>query len=249
MVHFLMTSLFFSLFFSCALFKEKNLQEYQVQAYLWQQTSGEYRALTYQAYNMAKEILRKDLFKKRGQKRAVVFDIDETILDNSYGGAKRIKEKIPWEKKHFSEWVKLKMAVAIPGALEFVQFLEKEHIEIFYISNRNIKMFEDTYENLIAEKFPVKKENLLLLDADESKDLRRKKVLEKFDVVLYLGDNLSDFPGGFERLEVEKRNALVDKLRDDFGQKFIIIPNPLYGDWERALPQNKNKIDLLKVKP
>ena len=44
--------------------QKPNPREYQVGAYLWQQTSGEYRALTYQAYNIAKEKVERDLLDK-----------------------------------------------------------------------------------------------------------------------------------------------------------------------------------------
>lgn len=226
-----------------------NPREYQIAAYLWQQTSGEYRALTYQAYNIAKEKIERDLEDKHNKKRAVIFDVDETVLDNSFGGAMEIKEGLPWKESHFADWVKLKQAVAIPGALDFVKFLQEKNIEIFYVTNRQMNMLEDTYENLVAQGFPVKKENLMPMGSEHTKEPRRQVILKKHHVVLYVGDNLSDFPGGYEKTSVESRNALVDKMKADFGQKLIILPNPLYGDWERALPANKTRIENLKIKP
>lgn len=226
-----------------------NPREYQIAAYLWQQTSGEYRALTYQAYNIAKEKIERDLEDKHNKKRAVIFDVDETVLDNSFGGAMEIKEGLPWKESHFADWVKLKQAVAIPGALDFVKFLQEKNIEIFYVTNRQMNMLEDTYENLVAQGFPVKKENLMPMGSEHTKEPRRQVILKKHHVVLYVGDNLSDFPGGYEKTSVESRNALVDKMKADFGQKLIILPNPLYGDWERALPGNKTRIENLKIKP
>jgi predicted secreted acid phosphatase len=60
---------------------EVNLKTYPV---LWQQTAAEYRALCYQAFNIAalrlNEISKKKL---RKQKLAIITDLDETILDNS----------------------------------------------------------------------------------------------------------------------------------------------------------------------
>lgn len=229
--------------------KSGNPREYQIGAYLWLQTSGEYRALTYQAYNIAKEKVERDLEDKHNRKRAVVFDIDETVLDNSFGGADEIQKGLPWKEELFGAWVKTRKAIAIPGALDFIKFLSDRRVEVFYISNRKIESFEDTYANLIAQGFPVKKQNLMLLDKEHSKESRRQSVLKNFDVVLYVGDNLTDFPGGFEKTTVEVRNALTDKMRNDFGQKFIILPNPMYGDWERALPNDKARIDLLKNTP
>ncbi len=229
--------------------KEGNPREYQIGAYLWQQTSGEYRALTYQAYNIAKEKMERELENKHNRKRAVVFDIDETILDNSYGGASEIKEGLSWKENHFADWVKLKQAVAIPGALEFIKFLVDRQVEVFYISNRKLDMYDDTMANLLAQGFPVKKQNLMLMGSEHTKEPRRQEVLKKYDIVLLVGDNLTDFHQAFERKTVAERNALVDQMKTEFGQRFIMLPNPLYGDWERALPMDKKRIDLLKVTP
>src|SRR3977135_1892071 len=54
-------------------------------AVLWQQTSGERRALSYQAFTLARMMLDRDLRMNRGNKkpRAVIVDCDETIIDNS----------------------------------------------------------------------------------------------------------------------------------------------------------------------
>lgn len=228
---------------------KRNPREYQVAAYLWQQTSGEYRALTYQAYSIAKEKVERDLEDKHNRKRAVVFDIDETVLDNSVGGAREIQEGLPWKESHFNDWVNLREATAIPGALDFIKFLTEKRVEIFYISNRKIDQFQATYDNLIAKGFPVKKENLLLMGKEHTKEPRRQEVLKKYDIVLLVGDNLTDFHQGFEKKSVQDRNALVDQMRSEWGQKYIMLPNPLYGDWERALPTDKSRIELLKVTP
>ncbi len=226
-----------------------NPREYQIAAYLWQQTSGEYRALTYQAYNLAREKMERDLEDKHNRKRAVVFDIDETILDNSFGGAKEIKGGLPWKESHFADWVKEKRAIAIPGALDFIKFLVERQVEVFYISNRKVAMFDDTLANLVSQGFPVKKQNLMLMGEDHSKEPRRQEVLKKYDIVMLVGDNLTDFHSAFEKKNVAERNGIVDQMRSEFGQRFIMLPNPLYGDWERALPRDKSRIDLLKVAP
>ncbi len=227
----------------------KNPREYQVGAYLWQQHSGEYRALTYQAYNLARLKIQSDLLDKHNRKRAVVFDVDETILDNSVGGAREIKNNLPWKDTLFSDWVKLKEAVAIPGALDFVNFLNRERVAIFYVTNRKTDMFQDTYDNLIKAGFPVEKENLMMMGLDKSKESRRQEILKKYDIVLLVGDNLSDFHKAFDVKGNAQRNKAVDEMKDLFGEKFIVLPNPLYGDWEKEFPYDKAKVDFLKLTP
>ena len=226
-----------------------NPREYQIGAYLWQQTSGEYRALTYQAYNLARTLIERDLQNKHNKKRAVIFDIDETILDNSFGGAREIQRREAWNENQFANWVKLRQAVAIPGALDFIKFLEQNRVEVFYISNRTVGMLEDTVVNLTAQGFPVKKENVLLKADKSTKEPRRQDVAKKHEIVLLVGDNLTDFHQAFDDKKAAERNAIVDEMRAEFGARFIVLPNPLYGDWERALPWDKSRIELLKINP
>lgn len=245
----LLVSLFF-MASSCATYNSThNPREYQIGAYLWQQHSGEYRALTYQAYNTARLKIERDLLDKHNKKRAVIFDIDETVLDNSFGGAREIKASKAWSESLFADWVKLKVAVAIPGALEFINFLTKERVAVFYVTNRTTEMYQDTFDNLVKEGFPVNKENLIMMNKEKSKETRRLDILKNYEVVLYVGDNLGDFNKAFDTRSKAERNGAVDQMKELFGHKFIILPNPLYGDWERIFPYDKSKIEFLKLTP
>jgi 5'-nucleotidase (lipoprotein e(P4) family) len=240
----LVSSLLFCLC-SCSHFN----REYQVGAYLWFQTSGEYRALCYQAYHLGKILLDRELENKHNRKRAVVFDIDETVLDNSYGGAEEIQKGQNWEPQNFTLWAKRKEAGAIRGAREFIQYAVSREVEVIYISNREVGLKEETFENLKNLDIPVKKENLYLLSDGWSKETRRQEVLKKYDIVLFFGDNLGDFHKDWDGGGSSERQALVEKHKSDFGEKFIILPNPLYGDWENSLPKAKKRVDLLKTHP
>ncbi|MCO4754478.1 MAG: hypothetical protein KC478_08340, partial [Bacteriovoracaceae bacterium] len=79
---------------SCSQISQKsNPQGFMVGATLWVQNAAEYRALSYQAFNLAKLRLNADIqYAKRTKKRAVVVDVDETVLDNSPFQAKLILE-------------------------------------------------------------------------------------------------------------------------------------------------------------
>lgn len=249
--------LFMSLFFlasSCSSQSSSNNsphnpREYQIGAYLWQQHSGEYRALTYQAYNTARLKIERDLLDKHNKKRAVIFDIDETVLDNSYGGAREIKASKAWSESLFADWVKLKEAVAIPGALDFINYLTKERVAVFYVTNRTTEMYQDTFDNLVKEGFPVNKDNLIMMNKEKSKESRRLDILKNYEVVLLVGDNLGDFHKAFDTKSKDERNGAVDQMKELFGHRFIVLPNPLYGDWERVFPYDKSKIEILKLTP
>lgn len=225
--------------------QKNNPREYQIGAYLWQQRSGEYRALCYQAYNVAKSELEKSIHEKSKNKKAVILDIDETVFDNSYSGSYEIKNNLPWSPESLSQWVKLKKAIAISGARDFLNFATKNNIEIFYITNRLENQVDDTLENFKLLGIPAKRENISYLRDQWSKESRRNEIQKNHDVILYIGDNLHDFNSDFDSKTSDERVQLVEKHSRDFGTRFIIIPNPLYGDWESALPKTKDKTDLL----
>ena len=65
--------------------------------------------------------------------------------------------------------------------------------------------------------------------------MRRNIIKNQYDVVLLVGDNLADFDQVFEDRTVNFGFHTVDSLRTEFGKKFIVLPNPMYGDWTKPL--------------
>ena len=55
--------------------------------------------------------------------------------------------------------------------------------------------------------------------------------LPPLEIVMWLGDNIHDFPG----LDQELRFASPEELTE-FGDRFFILPNPLYGSWRGNPP-------------
>ena len=58
-------------------------------------------------------------------------------------------------------------------------------------------------------------------------------------IVMLVGDNLNDFNDNFSGKSIADRKAEVDRERAAFGSEYIVIPNPMYGDWESAVYENK----------
>ncbi len=213
---------------------QKNIRDYDTQAVLWQQLSAEYRALSYQAFNLAKLRLDTYLTKKRASNKplAIITDIDETIFDNSPFNAKMIKSNTNYTKKNWDTWVKLEQATPIPGSLKFLKYATSKGVEIYYISNRSSNNTEETISNLKKIGFPiVDKNHILLKDSISGKESRRQIVYKTKNVIMFLGDNLSDFSSLFDNQSTIVRNKLVDSLHLKFGNKFIVLPNTMYGDW------------------
>lgn len=212
----------------------KNIEEYAIQGVLWQQTSGEYKALCYQAFNVAKLQLEKELANHSASDRplAIITDIDETVISNSPFSAKQAKLGEGFSAENWTAWGDLEAAEAVPGALEFLNFANQNGIAIFYISDRYSDQQQSTVNNLKKLNFPnADDEHIMLKQKGEDKEKRRLKVAQNYKAVLFLGDNLSDFSNIFDHQSLESRNALTDKEREEFGKRFIVLPNPMYGAW------------------
>lgn len=213
----------------------ENVREYSIQSVLWQQNAAEYRALCYQAYNLAKTRLTQLVAQAdtADNKLAVITDIDETVLDNSPFNAKLIALNEQYSAEEWANWVKREDAKAVPGAVDFLNFVKTKGVEVFYVSNRPKTLEKATIENLKKLNLPYANSDHLLLKAETSaKKSRFEEVRNTHKVLLYIGDNLGDFSSQFRMPSTKKRNALAKQLEAEFGNKFIVLPNPMYGDWE-----------------
>lgn len=222
--------------------------QYQLGGLLYMQKAGEYRALAYQAFNVARmsldadEKTRRKLPKaERGKQCAVMVDIDETVLDNSPFQAAGIKGDLPFDLKRWYAWGEMRAAKATPGAVDFLNYASQRRCRVFYASNRDLVQKQATIDNLKAVGFPdVSDETVLLRDKESSKEPRRQVISAKYRIVLLMGDNLIDFAGVFDGKNVADRFVETDKARSNWGTKWIVLPNAMYGDWENALYDYKH---------
>jgi len=232
--------------------------EYQVGSILFMQKAAEYRALSYQAFNLARMQLDADFEKKnlkklpkaeRKRARAVVVDVDETVLDNSPHQAFIVINRLPFTPEVWTQWVNERKAKAIPGAAEFLTYASGKGVKVFYVTNRDEIHRQATIDNLKQTGFPDASDETVLIRTTESgKEARRQKIMEKHRIVLLIGDNLNDLSNVFERKSVADRFAEVDKTREMFGKKFIVLPNAMYGDWETAIYEYKRASEAEKKK-
>src|SRR5258706_15206463 len=222
--------------------------EYLEGAVLWQQTSGERRALSYQAFTLARMMLDRDLKMNRRNRmrRAIIVDLDETIIDNVRNEARQVKEGTPFTPESFTAWVNRAECTAIPGSLEFLRYANSRGVRVFYITNRKQIEREGTARNLRNLGFPNVNEETLMVrpqDGKLSKEPRRQSVSARYHVVLLMGDDLNDFAAVFENSKtVDTRLESVDRNKEEFGTRFIVLPNPMYGDWESAIYEYNFKL-------
>ncbi|MFW5974618.1 MAG: 5'-nucleotidase, lipoprotein e(P4) family [Bacteroidota bacterium] len=206
-----------------------------LQSTLYHQTAAEMRALSYQAFNLARYRLDQSL-RKAGlsKQQAVVVDIDETVLDNSPHQARLIKENKRYPE-YWAAWCKKAEAESLPGAVEFLNYVHEKGVEVFYVSNRHDSLRKPTLKNLKYLDFPYADDDHILLKTETSgKKKRREIIREKYDIVLLMGDNLADFSEVFEGGTIIDRFDKTDEHKEEFGSRFIVLPNAMYGDWEGA---------------
>jgi 5'-nucleotidase (lipoprotein e(P4) family) len=201
---------------------------------LWQQQSGEYAALCYQAFNAGKSYVRS---LPSTEKQVAVLDIDETMLDNSPYAAWMVKTGSLWANETWEAWCKAGVAPEVPGALDFVRFLEDAGIEVFYISNRPVSSLDSTIANLKDLQFPkADAEHVFLMENTSDKTPRIEKILSRgYAVVLYAGDNLDDFDSSIRRWDNPARLQWANNNAEAFGIHRIVLPNGVYGTFESAL--------------
>jgi len=92
-------------------------------------------------------------------------------------------------------------------------------------------------------------EHVITRSSDDSKEGRRQELLKDYHISLLFGDNLNDFSDIFEKKDPAARAALVDQNQEEFGRRFILLPNAMYGDWELALyGYNQKQADSTKFR-
>lgn len=213
------------------------IPEQNIQAVLWQQQSGEFKALCYQAFELAKIRLEQITDTLSSSKPpAIIADVDETLLDNSPYNAYLIKNNLNYTPETWEYWVNLEKAEPIPGAVDFLKFADANGINIFYVSNRSEKDVEKTIRNFEKYDFPqLSYDRFFFKTTTSNKEKRRQTINENYNVVLLLGDNLDDFAEVFENQSPKNRKFLADSLKSKFGNNYIVFPNPIYGSWESAI--------------
>ncbi|MCB1568227.1 MAG: acid phosphatase [Xanthomonadales bacterium] len=224
-------------------------------ATLWMQSSAEYEASVRGIYAAAERSLDAALadhawnalpqgeFQAGFESKppAIIVDADETMIDNSAYQARSIRENRGYTADSWQAWVNARAARAMPGAVDFANYVNEHGVTIFFITNRDAPAeYEATVANLRALGFPIAADaSNVILRGDarapgKEKGERRRWVARDYRVLLMLGDNLADFLDGVSA-DVATRQALMAPYRNWWGQRWFMLPNPAYGSWENAI--------------
>ena len=126
----------------------------QVNATLWMQRAAEYEMSTLQVYRLATERLsttiaapgsavleQRSLDPQRlaAMPTAIIVDLDETVLDNSFYQARRALVGGEYDEPSWQVWMREASAPAIAGSVEFLQAASRAGHKIFYVTNRECR--------------------------------------------------------------------------------------------------------------
>lgn len=228
------------------------LSEQLMMSTLWMQKSAEAKYLQRQAFKLAEEKMKANtLSDKSGRSLAIIVDLDETILDNSPYEARLVISGQTFSKESWKEWVNKSEADAIKGAPQFLRFADDLGLEVFYISNRDEDMLEPTIQNLQRLELPFADPAHVLLRQGgfSNKYERRYMVKQQFQVVLLVGDQMTDFHQEPFTEQDDIDEGYVTPLLDSAQNFFVLLPNPMYGTFESNLYDGKKGLsDEAKVK-
>lgn len=227
-------------------------------AVLWMQRAAEYEIAAAATYARALALLGANLEAARADRSwsaaveqqggdysslppAVVMDLDETVLDNSpVQGRQVLRDESEFDARAWGRWVEEKNATAVPGAIHFILEARKS-ASVVFVTNRLAAEEPATLANLAALGVPTDGADVLSLgergpggDAWPSdKTSRRRALATRYRIVLLVGDDLGDFISVQGRT-LDGRVEAARGFRSYWEQRWVVLPNPTYGSWERA---------------
>jgi len=135
--------------------KQENLD-----AILWMQTSSEYSATAIGTYAAASAALQRMVAADPTavDRMAVVMDLDETVLDNCRYQAQWVLTNVGDQDEMWDQFVALRKATAVPGAVDFIRASQNLGVGVFFITNRQCR---DRADN--SDDCPQKEDTLVNL--------------------------------------------------------------------------------------
>ncbi len=205
----------------------------------WVRTSAEHDLLFRQTYAWITERVEARVSGLERGSWAVIVDADETVLDNSEYQLRRSRQGLGYTSDSWAVWVREEAAPALPGAVSFIRRVKELGGRVAVVTNRNEDVCEPTRRNLLAVGLAV--DVVLCRQPGVSeKETRSRAVragttssgLPPLEIIAWVGDNIHDFPGGSQELRDADPRSLAD-----FGVRFFLLPNPMYGSWQGNPPE------------
>jgi predicted secreted acid phosphatase len=209
MKYFLTLTLSLTLFFACEKSEKPvnlTIAREEVQQYY---ESGKFDKELKKVIVDAKEKFSKVDFKKNS---VVIFDVDETALDN-YELAKQMGFGYVYELN--KKWNAEMKAPAIKQVKELYDYLLSKGSRIIFLTGRNFPEYEVTYENLKRDGYTTF-DTLITQIGDERKMKNKEFKTSKriwlsehgYEIIGTVGDQWSDIEGDYHGIQVKIPNYL-----------------------------------------
>ena len=202
----------------------------------WFRASAERRAAYLQGYRLATSVIERRSAGLAPGSWAVILDADETVIDNSPYEQELAERHASYSEPTWREWVLRESAAALPGAAAFTARVRALGGKVAIVTNRDDRYCDATRANL--QKVGITADEVLCKTDPKngSKDPRFEAVaagtapstLGPLKVLMWVGDNIQDFPRQSQSIRTAGDAAFAD-----FGESYIVLPNPMYGSWER----------------
>lgn len=203
----------------------------------WMQNSAEYMASTVQTYRLATTRVETGARGRAAGTWAVVLDADDTVINNMPYQAGLFRDGVVHTPERFTAWVRQRASTAVPGAATFLTRVHALGGRIAIVTNRlqiecddtaeMLRMLSLTFDGMICrpEGAPA--------SADKSPRFRAVAAGQTaasrtpVEILIYVGDNIQDFPGGSQAMRAQGEAAF-----GDVGVHWFVLPNPMYGSWQ-----------------
>jgi 5'-nucleotidase (lipoprotein e(P4) family) len=140
----------------------------------------------------------------------------------------------------WTAWVNRQAATPLDGAAAFIATAKQLGGKVVFVTNRmQATECAQTEANLAAAG--IRYDGIFCKTDTSDKNPRFLAVqngtaapsLPALDVLLFIGDNILDFPMLSQDLRKQPANAYAK-----FGEDFVLLPNSMYGSWEKNSDDN-----------
>ena len=207
----------------------------------WVNGAEEFRLCARQAYMNAMNRLKELAKNEKKGTWCVVLDADETVISNLEFQKELQARGIGYNENLWKEWGLEAKATAIPGAKDFCKLVQELGGKVIIITNRKAPLREATMKNLdnlgipydacILREGPYKSDRTKVqrrsdVENGTIKGFWEAKKLPALKILMLAGDQKHDL--------YDSHKEKFEQIKDRVAKDFIIIPNPMYGDWEFA---------------
>lgn len=225
----------------------------------WYLNSPEKTAIYNEVFNMGYSHIESQVksIKPKSGSFGVVFDIDETLLDNmQYAKKREVLECQSFTWPSWNAFMQSGSSMATPGASNITCKIEKLGVKVVLVTDRTKKLFDATLKNLnkvgicynsvvfssSTHKMDKNSRFNAILKGDYTDLIASNKNLPPLNVIAYFGDNIQDFPA-IRQKDAIKQDA-NSKFFKQFGERYFSLTNPVYGSWMKNPGFNESSLQV-----